>query len=95
MGKTLVQVKKEKREFSKIPAVTASICLLWGCLYDTGMTISFRKSLVPEQSLYCIYMIKSTGSAFVIFAPDQTRMHPFGQTTYTRFAIFNPERSSF
>ena len=43
MGKTLVQVKKEKREFSKIPAVTASICLLWDCLYDTGM------NFIPEE----------------------------------------------
>ena len=37
MGKTLVQVKKGKREFSKILAITASICLLWGCVYDIGM----------------------------------------------------------
>ena len=43
MGKTLVQVKKGKREFSKILAITASICLLWGCLYHIGM------NLIPEE----------------------------------------------
>lgn len=43
MGKTLVQVKKVKKEFSKIPAIIAPICLLWGCLYDTGM------NFIPEE----------------------------------------------
>ena len=43
MGKILVQVKKGKREFSKILANTASISLLWGCLYHIGM------NLIPEE----------------------------------------------
>ena len=57
MGKTLVQVKKGKREFSKILAITASICLLWGCLYDIGM------NSIPEEF--------SSRAKFVLHSEDK------------------------
>ena len=61
-------------------------------LYDT------RMSFVTEWSSYCIYMIKSNGSAkgilsCVVFMRYRICMRHSLQTTW--FAIFKPEQGSF
>ena len=75
----------------------SSLMLLGKCC--KGLPLSdTRMSFVTEWRSYCIYMIKSNGSAegilsCMVFMPDQICMRHSPQTTW--FAIFKPEQGSF